>query len=75
MIQIIKQPSQRARSIACNDDVWMKCIDIAQELKVSVSAYIRGLMENDIKKRQERLRMGHAAEVIKLHVDRNAEVS
>ena len=74
MKQRIKQLTQKARSIACDDDVWTKCADIARERKLTVSAYIRSLIEDDIKQRQEALRIGHTQEVVKLHFDRRVGI-
>ena len=66
---------QKPRAFACDNDTWMKCDERAQELHVTKSEYIRRLIEDDIKQRQEFLRRGHTNELIKLQIDRGANIN
>lgn len=72
MNQRIKQTKQKTRAIACDDDVWNACDDIARELNVSMSAYVRSLLEAEIKRRKDRIRIAHAKEVVSLRLEERA---
>ena len=62
------------RGLSCDDEVCNNCHHIAQESGLSMSAYIRSLMEADIKRRKEQLRLGHAKEVVNLRLNEGAGV-
>lgn len=72
MNQINKQAKQKLRCMTCDDDVWKASAAIARDLKISKSAYVRSLLEADIKRRQ--LRIGHAKDVVSLRISQNEGV-
>ena len=63
-----KQTKQIARGIAVDEETWVQSINIAKDLKLTLSAYIRSLLEADIKQRKERVRIGHSAEMVRLQI-------